>query len=42
VKLERERGGEIAIPEGVTADLSFDDAQLTGGEYGPGHHRISL
>jgi hypothetical protein len=41
VKLDRDQGGEIAIPNGVTADLSFDDAPLASGELGPGHHRIS-
>jgi hypothetical protein len=41
VKLDREDGGEIVIPRGVTALVRFDDAPLTGGEFGPGRHRIS-
>jgi hypothetical protein len=41
IKLDREQGGEITIPDGVTADLSFDDAPLASGELSPGHHRIS-
>jgi hypothetical protein len=41
VKLDREHGGEITIPEGVTAALTFDDAPLTSTELTPGHHRIS-
>jgi alpha-L-rhamnosidase len=41
VKLDREDGGEIEIPDGVTALVRFDDAPLTGGEFGPGRHRIS-
>jgi hypothetical protein len=41
VKLDREGGGEIVIPEGVTAVVRFDDAPLIGGEFGAGRHRIS-
>jgi alpha-L-rhamnosidase len=41
VKLDRERGGEITIPTGVTARLTFDDAPLAPRELGPGRHRIS-
>jgi alpha-L-rhamnosidase len=43
VKLDRERGGEVAIPDGVTARVSFDDAPLAAqrNEFGPGRHRIS-
>jgi alpha-L-rhamnosidase len=41
VKLDREAGGEIALPDGVTALVRFDDASLIGGELGPGRHRIS-
>jgi len=39
VKLDRETGGEVAIPDGVTALVRFDDASLVGGEFGPGRHR---
>ena len=42
IKLDREHGGEITIPNGTTADLTFDDAPLAGGELAPGRHRISL
>jgi hypothetical protein len=41
IKLDRDRGGEIALPIGVTATLTFDDAPLIGGEFGPGRHPIS-
>jgi hypothetical protein len=41
VQLDRERGGEISIPDDVVASVSFDDAPLVGGEFGPGRHRIS-
>jgi alpha-L-rhamnosidase len=41
VKLDREAGGEIAIPDGVAALVRFDDAPLIGGDFGPGRHRIS-
>ncbi|HYL57498.1 MAG TPA: alpha-L-rhamnosidase C-terminal domain-containing protein, partial [Candidatus Acidoferrales bacterium] len=41
VKLDRDRGGEIALPDGVVATVTFDDAPLTGGEFGPGRHAIS-
>jgi hypothetical protein len=41
LKLDRDVGGEVVIPDGVTALLRFDDAPLTGGEFGPGRHRIS-
>lgn len=41
VKLDREGGGEIVIPDGVTAVARFDDAPLIGGEFGAGRHRIS-
>ena len=40
-KLDREGGGEIAIPEGVTALVRFNDATLIGGDFGPGRHLIS-
>jgi alpha-L-rhamnosidase len=42
VQLDRERGGEISIPDDVVANVSFEDAPLVGGEFGPGRHRISL
>ena len=41
VKLDRDGGGEIVIPDGVTAVVRFDDAPLIGGEFGAGRHRIS-
>ncbi len=41
VKLDRERGGEITIPDGVTARVTFDDAPLASREVGPGRHRIA-
>jgi alpha-L-rhamnosidase len=41
VKLDREAGGEVAIPDGVTALVRFDDAPLIGGDFGPGRHHIS-
>ena len=41
VNLDREGGGEVVIPDGVAALVRFDDAPLTGGEFGPGRHRIS-
>ena len=36
VKLDRDGGGEIVIPDGVTAVVRFDDAPLIGGESAPG------
>jgi len=41
VKLDREGGGELVIPDGVAAFVKFDDAPLTGGQFGAGRHRIS-
>jgi alpha-L-rhamnosidase len=41
VKLDREDGGEVVIPASVSARVRFDDAPLTGGEFGAGRHRIS-
>ena len=41
VNLDRESGGEIVIPGDVAAQVRFDDAPLTGGDFGPGRHRIS-
>ena len=41
VKLDREAGGELVIPDGVAALVKFDDAPLTGGQFGAGRHRIS-
>ncbi|MGC1190982.1 MAG: alpha-L-rhamnosidase C-terminal domain-containing protein, partial [Candidatus Binatus sp.] len=41
VKLDREAGGEVVIPDGITAVVRFDDASLIGGEFGAGRHRIS-
>jgi hypothetical protein len=41
VNLDREGGGEVVIPDDVAALVRFDDAPLTGGEFGPGRHRIS-
>ncbi|HEY6394559.1 MAG TPA: hypothetical protein VIX12_04010 [Candidatus Binataceae bacterium] len=40
VVLDRERGGEIATPPGVSARVRFDDAPLAGGDFAPGRHRI--
>ncbi len=40
VTLDRDRGGEIAIPAGIAALVRFDDAKLAGAQLGPGHHRI--
>jgi len=36
VNLDREGGGEVVIPDDVAALVRFDDAPLTGGEFGPG------
>jgi hypothetical protein len=41
VKLDRDKGGEIVIPDGVTATVRFDDAPLVGGDFAAGRHRIS-
>ncbi|HUO04905.1 MAG TPA: alpha-L-rhamnosidase C-terminal domain-containing protein [Candidatus Binataceae bacterium] len=41
VTLDCERGGEIVLPGSVTARVNFADAKLSGGEFGPGHHRIT-
>jgi hypothetical protein len=41
VTLERDRGGEIAIPTGVVGYLRCDDAPLAGGRLAAGRHRIS-
>jgi alpha-L-rhamnosidase len=41
VDLDRERGGLVTIPPGVTADLHFDDAPLADRSLGPGRHEIS-
>lgn len=40
VTLDRERGGEIVIPQGVVAHVRFDDAVLAGGRFAAGRHRI--
>jgi hypothetical protein len=40
VTLDRERGGEVVIPEGVIAHERFDDAGLAGGRLAAGRHRI--
>jgi alpha-L-rhamnosidase len=40
VSLDRERGGEIVLPDGVAAEVSFEDAPLTGGALGAGRHQI--
>jgi alpha-L-rhamnosidase len=39
--LDRERGGEVVIPEGTTALIRFDDAPLAGASLPPGRHRIA-
>ncbi len=41
VELDRDRGGEIELPEGVTAEVRFDDAPLAGCAFGPGRHAIA-
>jgi alpha-L-rhamnosidase len=41
VKLDREKDGEIVIPDGVTALVRFDDAALIGGDLSAGRHPIS-
>ncbi len=41
IALDRERGGEIELPDGVTATVRFDDAPLAGATLGPGRHRIA-
>jgi hypothetical protein len=40
VTLDRERGGEIVIPDGIIAHLRFDDAKLASGRLAAGRHRI--
>jgi alpha-L-rhamnosidase len=40
VKLDRERGGEIELPDGVSAEVRFDDAPLAGATLAAGRHRI--
>lgn len=40
VALDRERGGELTLPEGVDAIVRFDDAPLRGARLGAGRHRI--
>jgi alpha-L-rhamnosidase len=35
-------GGHFDIPEGVSLNVVFEDADLPGGEYGPGRHKISV
>jgi alpha-L-rhamnosidase len=39
--LDRDRGGEIVIPPGITAYLRCDDAPLAGGRFVAGRHRIA-
>jgi alpha-L-rhamnosidase len=39
--LDRERGGEILIPEGIVAQIRFDDAPLGGATVTSGRHRIA-
>jgi len=41
VTLDRDRGGEIVIPDGVIAHLRFDDAKLAPGGLAAGRHRIA-
>ncbi len=40
IDIDRERGGTIAIPQGIAVELGFDDAPLRGGAVGPGRHAI--
>ena len=40
VTINRDRGGEVVIPEGVIAHVRFDDAPLAGGRFGAGRHLI--
>jgi alpha-L-rhamnosidase len=42
VILDRERGGEIALPNGVVANLRFDDAALKGGAIGSRRHHVEV
>jgi alpha-L-rhamnosidase len=38
--LDRESGGEVSIPDGVTARIRFDDAPLASARAATGRHRI--
>jgi hypothetical protein len=40
ISLERETGGTIAIPEGVVAEVYFEDADLRGATFAAGTHTI--
>jgi alpha-L-rhamnosidase len=40
ISLERDKGGAIAIPAGVEADVYFEDADLRGGALPAGNHTI--
>ncbi|HUY39131.1 MAG TPA: alpha-L-rhamnosidase C-terminal domain-containing protein [Candidatus Binataceae bacterium] len=40
IELDRERGGEVTLPDGVDAIVRFDDAALRGVRLGAGRHRI--
>ncbi len=40
VALDRNDGGELALPPETSARVSFEDVALTGGDFGPGRHRI--
>jgi len=42
INLDRDRGGVIMLPAGVTAQVRFDDANLSGGSFGPGRHQINI
>ena len=41
IELNRQNGGEIVLPEGVIADLRFEDAALCGGELSSNSNRIA-
>ena len=34
-------GGTLTVPEGIEADVAFEDVQLGGGRFGPGHHTLT-
>jgi alpha-L-rhamnosidase len=40
ISLERDRGGSVTLPNGIEAEVAFDDAALRGARLRAGTHRI--
>ena len=42
IVLDRDHGGQISLPNGVVANLRFEDAPLKGGEIGSRRHHVEV